>query len=121
MKNIKIDSRLNAEGTSFHGTVIPVNPRAFSQFMGADHVSDDYKISREWICRYKGKVYCIYDWKSTDLYAKGLYSVKDFWSKSGLEELHIGSKSSMLEEQEFLEELLMEYKRFISITKIVGE
>jgi hypothetical protein len=121
MDKIKISSKLDAYGTSFHGTIATVNPRTFAQFMGDDYLSDDYKISRMWICKFKGKVYTVYDWKSTDLYANGLPCVQDFWSVDRGEHLHIGSKSSALEESEFVDHLLLAYKHFTSINKIVGE
>lgn len=121
MDKIKINSKLDVYGTSFHGRIITVYPRIFAQFMGDDYVSDDYKISREWVCEYKGKVYTVYDWKSTDLYANGLPCVQSFWSSDLAEHLHIGSKSSTLEESEFVNHLLLAYKHFTSINKIVGE
>ena len=107
MHDIIVDNDLNAMGTSFHNVTITVNPLKLLKFLGKDYVSDDYKISREWICEFNGNVFTVYDWKETSLYDERLPSPDAFWSGSEVE-LHVGSHLGAPYEHEFVDALMAE-------------
>jgi len=108
--NIQLDNTANTSGTSFHGTVLVVNPKhlvsAFPEYRDLDD-----KVTRQWVFRFNDKVFTLYDWKATRDYT---YSHRDptyhqFWSSNEVR-LHIGSAQSAHEENIFLRELTQQIK-----------
>lgn len=83
--------KANPSGTSFHGVTVRVKPSLLIEALGDTRISDDYKISKEWIFIHKptGAIFTLYDWKETSLYDNGYPSPSQVWSGSSIE-LHIG-------------------------------
>jgi hypothetical protein len=92
-------------GTSFHSVYFDVNPSDLFLFFGDGELYyEGYKTTKEWAFEYKGKVFTLYDWKSTSNYDESLMCPEDFWAQESVE-LHIGSSFGAIEEREFAEAL----------------
>lgn len=110
---IKYNVDGNISGTSFHDVTIDIIPHIFLKFMNNEGEEWDEKISKLWTCEYKGNLFTIYDWKSTNLYNKHYPTPYDFWGSLYHRNLKIGSRLSTVEDQEFADELLKDYLNFI--------
>lgn len=89
-----------AVGSSFHNVYIKLNPADIFLFFGDVEETDGYKVSKEWIFEYKSRIFCLYDWKETNLYDSNLPSPAEYWAQDEVE-LHIASRHGMIEEMEF--------------------
>lgn len=105
MTKFKLDNNASVGGTSFHGVVIKVDPKKLIKALGSP-IKGDYKISGQWVFKYEGAVFCIYDWKETSLYDDSLPTPEDFWCSDSVT-LHIGhmreTKELALELAKYLE------------------
>lgn len=99
------NNNLSIVSTSFHDTLVKLNPadllRKFPKYL----LGDQYKVSRVWIFEFNGNPFTVYDWKETSLYDTHLPPENLFWEQK-LVELHVGSRSPKHEENEFVEELI---------------
>lgn len=84
----------HASGTSLRGYA-DLRYKDIVSVFGEPTEGDEFKVSGEWIFFNKetNECFTIYDWKSTDLYAEGLPSVKEFRSSNELFEFNVGGKS----------------------------
>lgn len=89
---IVLNQNASVGGTSFHSVYINVKPSDLFLFFGDSDITDDYKVSKEWTFQFKGMVFTIYDWKSTNLYDRDLPSPEDFWAQDEVR-LHVGGWS----------------------------
>lgn len=92
-------------GTSFHRRTVTVNPRVLLERYPDYDTSDQYKSTREWVFRFKGALFTVYDWKETSAYDPDYPSEQSFWARPTVT-LHIGSAG--LGEEEFIREFLKE-------------
>lgn len=106
---IYVSQNLDINGSSFHGISITVDPKSLLKVLGDAFISDDYKVSREWVCEYDGEVFTVYDWKQTSLYEPDCPTPDEYWSQS-LVELNIGSRVGGRKEVEFASVLMNEIK-----------
>lgn len=106
----ELDDYADASGTSFRGVTVLVNGPKLIEELGdvnrADNPGD--KTSKDWIFTCEGKVFTVYEWKSTNLYdsKSGLPSVEDFWAGNVL--LNIGHDRK---DKELAEELADELEK----------
>lgn len=84
MKVLRDTDSFNTVGTSYSG-VINASYRELVDALGEptrNYPSGDNKTQVEWVIKYKGNIFTIYDWKTYDL----LYTLEE------LDVFHIGSK-----------------------------
>lgn len=89
---MKNDSNLDSSGTHLKGYV-KATYKELVALLGEpleNKYIDEDRTSTEWMIKFEGSVFTIYDYKKTSLYHKSLPSVKKFRSMPGLKIWHIG-------------------------------
>jgi hypothetical protein len=71
---------------------VQIAPASVLRCFGKGFDGDGYKISRQWVFRRRDLVFTLYDWKSTDLYERGLWTPSELWASVWPFDLHVGSK-----------------------------
>ena|ERR1019366_9436591 len=76
---------------------VALAPASVIRCFGAGSDGDGYKVSRQWVFRCGDLVFTLYDWKSTDLYERGMWTPDEMWACEWPFDLHIGSKEPATE------------------------
>ena len=80
----------SADWTAYMGSFSASYKNLVKLFGKPNAITDEYKVSTEWVLEdNEGNIVTIYDWKMTDLYDEGLYSVEEF-RKLDSYDWHIG-------------------------------
>ncbi len=74
---IVVNHDADTNGTHLQGAIVTSYNRLLELF-GEPKDDDSYKVSGRWTFTFQGKVFTLYDWKSTALYDDDYPSVKEF-------------------------------------------
>lgn len=104
-----------AVGTYLYDEILLVPAAVIRCFGKSDH-SEDGKVSGQWVFKKGDLIFTLYDWKSTDLYERGMWTPEELWSSKEPFDLHIGSREpatreDALEFAEYLQKVTSEKKQ----------
>jgi hypothetical protein len=71
---------------------VQLGPASVVRCFGKGFDGDGFKVSREWVFRRGHLVFTLYDWKSTALYERGMWTPDELWASEWPFDLHVGSK-----------------------------
>jgi hypothetical protein len=79
-------------GNTSRTSEVMISPKILVQVFGEPDSGDDYKVSGEYVFESEdGKIFTLYDWKSTSLYDSYGPDPDEFWSSDIEFQLNIGS------------------------------
>jgi hypothetical protein len=84
-------SSSQADRTCLYREVLLVPSAVVECFCVGDE-GDGFKVSGQWTFRKGDLIFTLYDWKSTDLYERGMWTPQELWASREAFPLHIGSK-----------------------------